>query len=115
MRRCLALAFLLAACGGASKHEPAWPKSAGTVPAETWQEDGGQSIEPREPTDVAAAESVDDPLIDFGDLTIDIAPDPVPTAASDVPPDPPINFDITPDDTITIDGNAPPPPSSDSH
>lgn len=48
MTRALALAILvaLAACAG-SGGGSRWPKSAGTVTVEEWQDDGGQSLAPR--------------------------------------------------------------------
>jgi hypothetical protein len=40
-----AAALLLASCGG--NRGPAWPKSAGAVTVDEWEEDGGESIEPQ--------------------------------------------------------------------
>ncbi len=51
-----------AACGGAPAKDtgPAWPKSAGWEPAESWEEDGGETLEPKSNGDVAAIERSED-------------------------------------------------------
>ncbi len=56
MTRALALAILvaLAACAGTGSG-PRWPESAGTVPVEEWQDDGGQSLAPRAGTPAVEA------------------------------------------------------------
>lgn len=51
-----------AGCGGAPAKDtgPAWPKSAGWEPAESWEEDGGETLEPKTNGDVAAIERSED-------------------------------------------------------
>jgi hypothetical protein len=101
----------LGACGGASNSGPAWPKSAGTVTPDTWEEDGGESIEPRVASDVTAIESSSEPLFDFTEVTVDIDPEPSDTPA-ELPPEPPLTYDYTIDGgTIVIEGDPPPPDS----
>jgi hypothetical protein len=58
VRRALILGVLLAACGGKARPEPPWPKHQAP---ETWEEDGGESIEPRQASDVAAVEASEEP------------------------------------------------------
>ncbi len=54
----LGFALAAAACGGkASTPDPAWPASAGHVAPETWEEDGGESLEPRGDTMVEGSET----------------------------------------------------------
>ncbi len=50
-----ALFVALAACGGAQG--PGWPKSAGTERLGDAADDGGESLAPRVPSEVAAVES----------------------------------------------------------
>lgn len=58
MRAALAGLLVLAACGGkASTPDPAWPESAGHVAPETWEEDGGESLEPQGDTMVEDSET----------------------------------------------------------
>jgi len=54
MRTLAALLVALAACGGSKG--PAWPKSAGTERLGEATDDGGESLEPRVPSEVAAVE-----------------------------------------------------------
>ena len=49
------VALGIAACGGAQKS--AWPKSAGTERLGEPKDDGGESLEPRVPSEVAAVEA----------------------------------------------------------
>jgi hypothetical protein len=101
----------LAACGGASKSGPAWPKSAGNMTPDTWEEDGGESIEPRVASDAAPVESGSDPLFDFLDFNLDATPPPPDTTQVEVTPAPPPD-EVLPEETIIIEGD-PPPPSDD--
>jgi len=54
---CVAIcAAMLAGCGGAARERgPAWPKAAAS------ETDGGESLEPRQPSSVAAIEDADEP------------------------------------------------------
>jgi hypothetical protein len=54
MLRTALLACLLAACGGSRDRGPAWPKPS---PSET---DGGETLEPRQASAVAAIEDAED-------------------------------------------------------
>lgn len=108
----LTLALALAGCGGkATSSGPAWPASAGWVTPATWQEDGGESIEPRVTDEVAAIESSDDPS---GDTTVDVDIDPTidDTFLEEVPavdaPPPPFDETYVPEETIIIEGELPP-------
>lgn len=59
--RTLAAALLvLVACHGARDRGPAWPKSAGTVAPDDYQDDGGESLEPRTNHVAAIEVSADD-------------------------------------------------------
>jgi len=56
-----AIVVAAGACGSAALPSgPAWPKSAGTVAVEDWKDDGGESLEPRTSTEVAALEDSGD-------------------------------------------------------
>lgn len=61
------LLIVIAACGRKGAPDPAWPESAGHVAPETWEEDGGESLEPRGSTMVEDSE-------DDGGETIDPEP-----------------------------------------
>lgn len=91
MRRWIALCLFVAACGGGRSREPAWPKSD---PVESWEDDGGESIAPRETADVASVESSEEPE-PAAETTYEV------TVEIDEP---------APDELIIID--APPPPPS---
>lgn len=82
MRRWLVLCLFAAACGGSRAHEPAWPKSQ---PVESWEEDGGESIEPKVAADVAAVESSDEPPADSYEVTVEID-EPAPEGAIVIEP-----------------------------
>lgn len=86
--RVLAVMLTLAACG-ASQRAPAWPKSAGVMAGLDDQEDGGESLAPREHDGAAAAlEAAPDlsvaAILDDIDLepTVDVD---VPTEAAATP------------------------------
>ncbi len=104
MRRFLPILLLAAACGGANKGGPAWPKSADYVPDytsedEQWKEDGGESIDPHASKDTPVEDSGDDDAAfaewadyDFTpdtDVVIDTAPPPESSSPDDAPPPPP--------------------------
>jgi hypothetical protein len=59
------VAALVGACGGKDGQGPAWPKSAGRVEVDP-EKDGGESLEPRHPSHIAAVERAEDrtPVID---------------------------------------------------
>ena len=57
--RTLVLVVALAGCHGASSSGPAWPKSAGTVAPDGYEDDGGESLAPH-PRHVAAIEVATD-------------------------------------------------------
>jgi len=109
MRALLASVILLAACGGrAASRGPAWPKSAGWEKPDTWQEDGGESLAPRE-QHLSAVETSDDaaadvePAADIDTTTVEVTPGPT--------PDGPVPDDATPppaEGEIIIEGEAPP-------
>jgi hypothetical protein len=89
MRLVLAL-FLLGACGAGSTHAPAWPKTAEA------ENDGGESIAPRQATTIAASDTPDAPAAS------EAAPMVTPTAApATVTPTTPTI--IAPEETITIE------------
>jgi len=56
----LAALFLSACAGSGLSSTPTWPKSAGTVIPADWSEDGGESLEPRQPEEVAALDEEDE-------------------------------------------------------
>lgn len=95
---------LLAACGGgkASSSGPAWPKSAGWETPKDWKEDGGESLAPQVPDEVAAVEISDEPTAEGGTkVTVEVSPA-LPTDAPTPPPEPPVEF--VPEETIIIEG-----------
>lgn len=57
MRLWVAALLVLAACGKKSTPDPAWPESAGSVTPETWEEDGGESLDPVRETRVEHSET----------------------------------------------------------
>jgi hypothetical protein len=61
----VALAFA-GGCAGAAAG-PAWPKSAGSMVPETWEEDGGESLAPH----AVVAESDDEELEDEEELAVE--------------------------------------------
>ena len=107
MRRFLVLALLVACGKPAASSGPAWPKSAGWEPVEDWKEDGGESIEPQVPEEVAAVEHGDEPKAE-GDAdtktTVEVSPEPL--------PEPPV--ESVPEETIIIEGELPPDPPPDA-
>jgi hypothetical protein len=52
-----AVAVVQGACGGRQGGDPAWPESAGSMVPDDWKEDGGESLEPDVPAEVAALET----------------------------------------------------------
>jgi hypothetical protein len=49
-----------AGCGGRKASGPAWPESAGSMVPDDWKEDGGESLEPDAPAEVAALETAEE-------------------------------------------------------
>jgi hypothetical protein len=47
-------------CGGRQASGPAWPESAGSMVPDDWKEDGGESLEPDAPAEVAALETAEE-------------------------------------------------------
>lgn len=108
MRFLLAAVLVLAACGGKGSPEPAWPKSAGHVPPESWEEDGGESLEPQGDTAVESGgtggeEPVDPEIQALIDEALTS-----PTTGDTPPPT------TTEDEMIIIDEGDPPPPDADA-
>jgi hypothetical protein len=106
-------AMLLAACGGrASSPEPAWPKSAGWQTPDSWEEDGGESLEPRADHLSAVEESEPEVLpeepVDSSPADVMLEAQPEVPSSSDAAP-----ADATPEGAIIIEGE-PPPDSSDA-
>jgi hypothetical protein len=52
-----AVAVVQSACGGRQGRDPAWPESAGSMVPDDWKDDGGESLEPDVPAEVAALET----------------------------------------------------------
>ena len=101
MRLVLAGCLLsLAACRHHGAPEPAWPKSAGHVAPEKWEDDGGESLEPQQASHIAAVERAEDrtpaveaeaivveaPAAPKGDAKPDGKPDAKPDAKTDAKP-----------------------------
>jgi hypothetical protein len=74
---------LLGACGATRAPEPAWPKSAGRVEVEPGK-DGGQSLEPQQPVNVAAIERADDPTPVVDKEAVVVVEEPAPEAKPEV-------------------------------
>lgn len=59
MRLVLACSLFLVACHRGGAPEPAWPESAGHVAPDSWEDDGGESLEPRGDTMIEDSTSGD--------------------------------------------------------
>lgn len=96
-------------CGGhAGDVGPAWPKSAGHVVPDSWEDDGGESLAPHQAAAVAAVEaSADEPVEAEDPIEIDD----VPAVDDDAPVDDDdgaVDDVYIPDETIIIEGDLPP-------
>jgi len=101
----------LTACADRSSSTgPAWPKSAGYPPAESSEDDGGESLEPRK-EHLSAVEKSEPGEIDLGvdDSVVEVTIDPEPDAAPATTTPPPDAGPPTVDggEIIIVDG-APP-------
>jgi hypothetical protein len=107
MRWVLAATLLAAACGGrSSSPEPAWPKSAGWETPDTWEEDGGESLEPR--ADHLSAVEDSEPEV-LPEEPVESSPEDVMLEAQpEVPSSSDASPDATPDGAIIIEGEPPP-------
>jgi hypothetical protein len=107
----LSVAVLVAAaCGGdRGAAGPPWPRSAGHVPADSWEEDGGESLAPRHARMSAAERSASTTVSADLEVTIDveISDD---TVTPQPPGEPTLDDDVTAGETIIIDGEPPPEP-----
>jgi len=107
MRFLLAAVLVLSACGGKGSPEPAWPKSAGHVPPESWEEDGGESLEPQGDTAVESGGEPEEPVDPEVQALIDEAL--TSPTTGDTPP-----ATSPEDEMIIIDEGDPPPPDADA-
>ncbi len=98
-----------AGCGGRGTDTgPAWPKSAGYVPADSWKEDGGQSLAPQVPPEVAAIEaSSDGSSSSDEDVVVVVADDPDEDTATEPATEPAIDDSYVSDEIIIIEIDAP--------
>jgi hypothetical protein len=79
------------ACGGRHGGDPAWPESAGSMVPDDWKDDGGESLEPDVPAEVAALETTAEVEEETADEVVEAVADepadatPAAAAAEDAP------------------------------